>query len=231
MSQSISIQEAITLTIEKMSPENVEQFNTIAEHIRNAESSVSGQRRESLILSIGKEIVKYQAKGKLASDLYGTHFEQFAKTLLADVEQRKPRTLKDKIKFYLMIPWAALTILFAMYTGMGFLNKWRSDGGSISISTSFLFMICGISVLLILVVTKFLEQPIEENEEDGLAQTPAIKPFDLKALGTYIGIAVIFAGVGYYLSAWLPTFTLTAWGCLIVFLVGLLGFRVFFRFK
>lgn len=227
---SHSMQEAITLTTEQMSPENIEQFNTISEHIRNMESSVTPERRERLILSIGKEIVKYQTKGRLASDLYGTNFEQFSKVLLQDVEQRKPRTLKDKIKFYLMIPWAALTILFAMYTGMGFLNKWRTDGGLVSISTSFLFMICGISVLLILIVTKFLEQPVEDNEED-FAQPPAIKPFNLKALGTYIGIAVIFAGVGYYLSAWLPTFSLTPWSCLIIFLIGLVGFRVFFRFK
>lgn len=215
--------------MEQMSPENREDFGKICEHIRVAESSVSEERRETLLLSIGKEIVKYQAKGKAVSELYGNDYEQFSKVLLDDVAQRKPRTLKDKIKFYAMIPWATLTILFAMYTGMGFLNKWRSeDGGLVTISTSFLFMISAISLLLIMVVTKFLNQPLEEDE---VPNKPQIKQFDIKALGTYIGIAVIFVGAGYLLAQWLPTFAIPPWGCLVVFLVGLLGFRVFFRFK
>lgn len=221
--------QSITTVMEQMSPENREDFDKISHFIRTIESSVTEQRRETLLLSIGKEIVKYQAKGRTVPDLYGSDFEQFSRILLEDVAQRKPRTLKDKIKFYAMIPWAALTILFAMYTAMGLLNKWRSDnGGLVTISTSFLFMISAISLLLILVVTKFLNQPIDEEEA---TTPPVIKQFDIKALGTYIGIAVIFAGIGYLLSKWSPTFTLSPWGCLIVFLVGLGGFRVFFRFK
>ncbi|MEC2345046.1 hypothetical protein P9H28_13230, partial [Paenibacillus barengoltzii] len=156
---------------------------------------------------------------------------------------RKPRTLKDKIKYYTMIPWVALTWVFFIYMITGFFSKWF--GGELEytlISTSSLLIIAVLSIVLVELVTRFLgqsskasegQEPAGEAKPAGPGARPGMPPnagprgFNLRAFGTYIAVAAVLIVVGTVLNRIMPSFTVSPWDSLILFAVGLAG-QIFF---
>ena len=206
---------------QQMNPANQVYFEEMLNYISADSSTLSQAKREEILLELANKIIKNQKKGISAQDLFGENASTYCNDLVEDVLMRKPRTLKDKIKYYTMIPWVALTWLFFIYMITGFMGKWF--GGELEytqINASTLLLIAILSIVLIEAVTRFLGPGSQEKDEN---QYAAARKFDLKALGIYIGAAVVLIAAFMMLGQLMPTFTFSPWDSLILFIIGVVG--------
>lgn len=219
---------------QQMTPENEAYFGEMVLYFRSGASSLSEAKGEEILLDLARQIVKNQAKGVSATERFGADPKAYCAELEEDVQRRKPRTLKDKIKYYTMIPWVALTWVFFIYMITGFFSKWF--GGELEytqISSSSLLIIAGLSIVLIELVTRFLGNNAktgDSKEESGAPRAGSSAGpggFNLRAFGTYIAVAAVLIIVGTLLNRIMPAFTVSPWDSLIVFAVGLAG-QIFF---
>ncbi|MDU4697120.1 MAG: DUF1129 family protein [Paenibacillus sp.] len=221
---------------QQMTPENEAYFGEMVLYFRSGASSLSEAKGEEILLDLARQIVKNQAKGVTAEDRFGADPKAYCAELAEDVQTRKPRTLKDKIKYYTMIPWVALTWVFFIYMITGFFSKWF--GGELEytqISSSSLLMIAGLSIVLIELVTRFLDNSHKSTESKvdsgppraGAPTGAGPRGFNLRAFGTYIAVAAALIIVGTLLNRIMPAFTVSPWDSLILFAVGLAG-QIFF---
>ncbi|MFD1174767.1 DUF1129 family protein [Paenibacillus puldeungensis] len=226
----MQVQE-VTREIEKctrqMSPENNAYFGEMLRFFRSDSNSLSEGKKEEVLLHLARKIVKSQEKGVAASKLFGSDPIAYCEKLEEDIIARKPQTFPEKIKFYTMIPWVALTWVFFIYMMTGFFSKWFGGGQAYSeISVASLIIIAGLSVVLIELVTRFMNSA--GKEDDSSTNTPRTQQkFDLKALSIYIVGAVALVAVGMLLGRILPVLIVSPWECLIVFAIGLAG-QIFF---
>lgn len=211
---------------QQMNPANKKYFNEVVRYISSDSTTLTETKSAEILRGLAKQIVNNQQKGISAQDVFGNDASVYSNQLVEDVLMRKPRTLKDKIKYYTMIPWVALTWVFFIYMITGFMGKWF--GGELEyaqINTSFLLLVAVISIILIEAVTRFLGSvPAEDEKEKNLSA----RKFDLKALGIYIGAAVLLVAVGLMLDQVMPSFTVSPWDSLIVFIIGVLGHILIF---
>ncbi|MGG6313020.1 DUF1129 family protein [Paenibacillus macerans] len=217
---------------QQMTPENEKYFGEMVMYFRSGSGSLSEAKGEEILLGLARQIVKNQSKGLSAAELFGADPAVYCKQLADDVLTRKPRTLKDKIKYYTMIPWVALTWVFFIYMITGFFSKWF--GGELEytqISSSSLLIIAGLSIVLIELVTRFLggkpSQSREDSPDPDEHPVPASRGFNLRAFGIYVAIAVVVIFIGTLLNRIMPAFTVSPWDSLIIFAVGLAG-QIFF---
>lgn len=219
---------------QQMTPENEAYFGEMVLYFRSGASSLSEAKGEEILLDLARQIVKNQAKGVTAAERFGADPKAYCAELAEDVQTRKPRTLKDKIKYYTMIPWVALTWVFFIYMITGFFSKWF--GGELEytrISSSSLLIIAGLSIVLIELVTRFLGNSSkagdgkEESGTSGAGPSSGPGGFNLRAFGTYIAVAAVLIIVGTLLNRIMPAFTVSPWDSLIIFAVGLAG-QIFF---
>lgn len=219
---------------QQMTPDNEAYFGEMVLYFRSGASSLSEAKGEEILLDLARQIVKNQAKGIMAAERFGADPRAYCAELAEDVQTRKPRTLKDKIKYYTMIPWVALTWVFFIYMITGFFSKWF--GGELEytrISSSSLLIIAGLSIVLIELATRFLgnsPKTGDGKEESGTSGTgPSSGPggFNLRAFGTYIAVAAVLIVIGTLLNRIMPAFTVSPWDSLIIFAVGLAG-QIFF---
>ncbi|MCA1292741.1 DUF1129 domain-containing protein [Paenibacillus sp. alder61] len=220
------IHETKTLR-QQMTPENEAYFGEMVKYIRSGGSSLTEAKGEEVLLGLAREIVKNQSKGISAEQLYGPDAKAYCEQVVDDVNMRKPRSTKEKIMYYTMIPWVALTWVFFIYMITGFFSKWF--GGELEytlISSASLLLIAGLSIVLVELVIRFLGPGSRKNKEEA-SQTPPRK-FDIKTLGTYLAIAVGIITVGVFLGRIMPSFTVSPWDSLIIFVVGILGQKFIF---
>lgn len=223
--------QKVTREVEKcthqMSPENNAYFGEMVRFFRSDSNSLSEGKKEEVLLHLARKVVKSQAKDITASKLFGSDPKTYCEKLEEDILARKPLTMPEKIKFYTMIPWVALTWVFFIYMMTGFFSNWFGGGQAYSeISVASLIIIAGLSIVLIELVTRFMNSA--GKEDDSSSNVPrAQQKFDLKALGTYIGGAVALVAAGMLLGRILPVFIVSPWDCMIVFAVGLAG-QIFF---
>ncbi|MCH1642653.1 DUF1129 domain-containing protein [Paenibacillus timonensis] len=215
---------------QRMTPENEAYFGEMVMHFRSGASSLTEAKGEEILLGLARQIVKNQEKGVSAAELFGSDPVAYCEQLADDVLTRKPRTLKDKIKYYAMIPWVALTWVFFIYMITGFFSKWF--GGELEytqISSSSLLIIAVLSIVLIELVIRFLghggkpAQAKAESSDLNEQPQPAFRRFNLRAFGLYVAIAVGVIFVGSLLNRIMPAFTVSPWDSLIIFLIGLAG--------
>lgn len=212
---------------QQMSPANEAYFGQMVMYIRSGSSSITEAKGEEVLLGLARQIIKNQDKGISAIDLYGPDARAYCEQLIDDVNMRKPRSTKDKIKYYTMIPWVALTWVFFIYMITGFFSKWF--GGELEytlINSGSLLLIAALSVVLMELVTRYLGPGSRKSHEEP-GDTPSRK-FDPKALGMYIAIAVGIAAVGLLLSRIMPSFTVSPWDSLIIFVIGVVGQKLIF---
>lgn len=221
----------ITHEVEKcrqqMTLENAKYFEEMVSFFRKDASSLSEATREKALLYLARNILKSEAKGIAAEKLFGSDPQVYCQELEENIIARKPLTWPEKIKFYAMIPWVALTWVFFIYMMTGFFSKWFGGRHAYSeISVASLIIIAGLSIVLIELVTRFMNSA--GKEDDSSTDAPrAQQKFDLKALGTYIVGAVALVAAGMLLGRILPVLIVSPWDCLIVFVVGLTG-QIFF---
>ncbi|WP_410771500.1 DUF1129 family protein [Fontibacillus sp. BL9] len=213
---------------QQMNPANESYFGEMVMYIRSGSSSLTEAKGEEVLLGLAKQIIKNQDKGISAADLFGPDAAAYCEQLVDDVNMRKPRSTKDKIKYYTMIPWVALTWVFFIYMITGFFSKWF--GGELEytlISSASLLLIAGLSIVLMELVTRFLG-PASRKHEEEQAQQPVSRKFDPKAFAMYLAVAVGLVAVGLLLGRIMPSFTVSPWDSLIIFIIGILGQKFIF---
>ncbi|KFN05590.1 DUF1129 family protein [Paenibacillus macerans] len=224
---------------QQMTAENDNYFGEMVMYFRSGASSLTEAKGEEILLSLARQIVKNQDKGVSAMDLFGDDPKAYCAQLADDVLTGAPRSLKDKIIYYTMIPWVALTWVFFIYMITGFFSKWF--GGELEytlISSSSLLIIAGLAIMLVELVTRFLgpgrKRAAESHEPAESAESPepsGPRRFDLKALGIYIGGAALLIALGTLLNRIMPAFTVSPWDSLIIFAIGLAGQIVLLRVR
>lgn len=220
------IHETKTLR-QRMNPANEAYFGEMVMYIRSGSSSLTEAKGEEVLLDLAKQIIKNQDKGITAAELFGTDAVAYCEQLVDDVNMRKPRSTKDKIKYYTMIPWVALTWVFFIYMITGFFSKWF--GGELEytlISSATLLLIAGLSIVLMELVTRFLGPGSRKSEQEPSAEQS--RKFDPKTFGMYLAIAVGLVAVGLLLGRIMPSFTVSPWDSLIIFVIGILGQKFIF---
>ncbi|MBA9084383.1 putative membrane-anchored protein [Fontibacillus solani] len=208
---------------QQMNPVNEAYFGEMVMYIRSGSSPLTEAKGEEVLLGLARKIVKNQEKDILAKDLFGPDAAAYSKQLAEDVSMRKPRSTKDKIMYYTMIPWIALTWVFFIYMITGFFSKWF--GGELEytlISSASLLLIAALSIVLVELVIRYLGPGSRKNDEQERQNEPNRK-FDIKALGIYIGIAVAIVAIGLLLTRIMPSFTVSPWDSLIIFVIGIIG--------
>ncbi|AZK48723.1 DUF1129 family protein [Paenibacillus lentus] len=215
----------------QMSPANEAYFGEMVMYFRSGSSSLTEAKGEEVLLTLARRIIKYQEKNISASELFGDDPKAYCEQLADDVLMKKPRSLQDKIKYYTMIPWVALTWVFFIYMLTGFFSKWF--GGELEytqISTASLILIAVLSILLIEGVTRFLGPGTKRRTEQEQPHHQSTK-YNPKTVGIYLGITIAIAIVGLGLTRLLPAFTVSPWDSLIIFAIGIVGQKLIFGRK
>ncbi|WP_379136654.1 DUF1129 family protein [Paenibacillus sp. sgz500958] len=186
-------------------------------------SRVEAQRAEELLLQAAKDLLQAQKKGRNAKQVFGEHPEDHFKEIM---DSAPPRAGRSRLNFILMIPWAALTCLFGALAIAGLISQWTTGSpgifGQISLFT--LLVIALGSIIVIEVIMKWLGSLSDTDN-------PAIGKFEFRALGVYIGIAVVIVFAGRYLGELFPLIPLSPWVSLGIFICGLIGLKFFFMKK
>ncbi|CQR52386.1 DUF1129 family protein [Paenibacillus riograndensis] len=205
---------------EQMTPFNRSYYEDMLLGLRA--SKVDPVRTEELLLEAAALLLEGQAKGKNAKQIFGEHPEDYFKEIAGSAPARKVRS---KLNYYLMIPWAALTGLFSVYAVAGLLLLWSTGDtemfGQISIFT--ILVVGAGAIVLIEIIMKWLSSLSEDD-------APKPKPFDIKGLGIYVGIAIIAVFLGIFLDNLFPVISLSPWVSLILAVAGGLGLKfIFFK--
>ncbi|QQZ63217.1 DUF1129 family protein [Paenibacillus sonchi] len=205
---------------EQMTPFNRSYYEDMLLGLRA--SKVDPVRTEELLLEAAALLLEGQAKGKNAKQIFGEHPEDYFKEIAGSAPARKVRS---KLNYYLMIPWAALTGLFSVYAIAGLVLLWSTGDtemfGQISIFT--ILVVGAGAVVLIEIIMKWLSSLSEDD-------APKPKPFDIKGLGIYVGIAIIVVFLGIFLDNLFPVISLSPWVSLVLAVAGGLGLKfIFFK--
>ncbi|KWX72093.1 hypothetical protein AMQ84_25745 [Paenibacillus riograndensis] len=205
---------------EQMTPFNRSYYEDMLLGLRA--SKVDPVRTEELLLEAAALLLEGQAKGKNAKQIFGEHPEDYFKEIAGSAPARKVRS---KLNYYLMIPWAALTGLFSVYAVAGLVLLWSTGDtemfGQISIFT--ILVVGAGAIVLIEIIMKWLSSLSEDD-------APKPKPFDIKGLGIYVGIAIIAVFLGIFLDNLFPVISLSPWVSLVLAVAGGLGLKfIFFK--
>ncbi|MFD1773585.1 DUF1129 family protein [Paenibacillus rhizophilus] len=186
-------------------------------------SRINKLRTEELLLEAAHTMLKAQARGKNAKQVFGDKPEEYFKAIMDETPERP---VFSRQKIVLMIPWVALTWLFGVLAAGGLLSLWiTGTAGMFGQIGLFTLISVGLgSIIFVGLIMKWLGSLSEDD-------APKAGKFDLKSLGTYVAVAVIIVTAGLLLGKWLPAFTLSPWVSLIVFAAGLIGQRLLFRRK
>lgn len=205
----------------QMNSVNEAYFGEMVMHIRSGSSPLTEAKGEEVLVESARLIMNNQEAGIVAPELFGMDAVTYCKQLEEELLRRKPRSTQDKIKYYTMIPWVALTWVFFIYMITGFFSKWF--GGELEytqISSASLLLIAGLSIVLVELVIRYLAPGVNKGNRNA---QPIQRKFDLKSFGIYIGIAVAIIAIGLLLGSIMPSFTVSPWDSLIIFVIGLIG--------
>lgn len=206
---------------EQMTPFNRSYMEDMIISLRA--SRIDKLRTEELLLEAAQTLLKAQAKGKNAKQVFGDSPEEYFREVINETPKRPGLSGR---RIALMIPWVALTWLFGVLAIGGLISEWTTGTAGLFGQIS-LFTIASVGIGSFIFVGLIMKWLGSLSEDDA----PKPGQFDLKSLGIYIGSAVIIVAAGLLLGRWLPTFTLSPWVSLILFAAGLIGQRLLFRRK
>ncbi|ETT53172.1 MULTISPECIES: DUF1129 family protein [unclassified Paenibacillus] len=203
---------------EQMTPSNRSYFEDMILAMRA--SSVDAVRAEELLLEAAALLLKGQAKGKNAKQVFGEKPGDYFKDVMDSAPPRAPRS---RLKNSLMISWSALTLLFGTMGIAGLITQWSGGPhelfGQLSLFT--LVVVGAGSIVLVELIMKWMASLSEDD-------SPKPKTFDIKALGIYIGIAVIAVFAGLFLDNLFPVIPVSPWVSLALAAAGGLGLKFIF---
>lgn len=203
---------------EQMTPSNRSYFEDMILAMRA--SSVDAVRAEELLLEAAELLLKGQAKGKHAKQVFGEKPGDYFKAVMDSAPRRTPRS---RLKNSLLISWSALTLLFGTMGIAGLIAQWiggpQEIFGQLSIFT--LVVVGAGSILLVELIMKWMTSLSEDD-------SPKPKTFDIKGLGIYIGIAVVAVFAGIFLDNLFPVIRVSPWVSLALAAAGGLGLKLIF---
>lgn len=203
---------------EQMTPANRSYYEDMILAMRA--SSVEAVRAEELLLEAAELLLKGQAQGKTARQIFGEHPGDYFREVMDSSPLRTPRS---RLASSLMISMAALTIMFGVMGGAGLLMQWSGGPaeifGQLSIFT--IIVVAVGSVVLIELIMKWMASLAEEDR-------PKQRGFDIRGLGIYIGVAVAAIFAGIYLDNLFPVIRISPWVSLVLALAGGLGLKLLF---
>ncbi|WP_162515403.1 DUF1129 family protein [Paenibacillus pinistramenti] len=220
--------QQIKQEMERLRPQLTEANSLFLDEVsrRVSASPLNGPAAAYALLDTARQMLKDQNRGRSYLERYSYDPEVYTEELLTDLEMRRPRTLRDKVKYYTMIPWIALTWVFFIYTFLGFMNRWfKGEAGEVTVKLPTLILIAAGSLLLMELMTRFLGAPDSQNSTDGRRPLKA----ELKSAALTIGTAIVVVALYAMLQQMLPAFTLSVWTCLGLFAAGLAGQYFFLR--
>lgn len=203
---------------EQMTPANRSFYEDMILAMRA--SSVEAVRAEELLLEAAELLLKGQAKGQTARQIFGEHPGDYFREVMDSSPQRPQRS---RLANSLMISVAALTIMFAVMGVGGLLMQWSGGPaeifGQLSIFT--IIVVAFGSVVLIELIMKWMASLAEEDR-------PKQKGFDIRGLGIYIAVAVAAIFAGMFLDNLFPVIRIVPWVSLVLALAGGLGLKLLF---
>jgi len=205
---------------EQMTPFNRSYLEDMILHLRG--SRINPLRREELLLEAAQQMLQAQKKGKNAKQVFGEDPTVYFKEVM---ESTPSLPVRSKMNYYLMIPWTALTLLFGAMAIFGLVSQW-STGSTGKFGQISLFTLLAVGLGSIVFIEMIMKWMSSLSDTDA----PQVSKFDVKALGVYIGIAVVIVFAGLYLNQLFPLIPLSPWVSLIVFIAGLIGLKfIFFK--
>lgn len=202
----------------QMKPENEEYFGNMIIYLRS--SQIAQDKAEELLLETAQHLLEAQRDGKTAREIFGENPEQYFQEL---IEHLPKPGIGEKITNYTMIPWIALTWMFAVQALFGFISMvfGAKPGMFNRISLFSVLMLIFASIAVIELVLRFLKRESVKKESKGYG-------FNLKIFAVYSGFMLVVILSAIYLHDKLPTFEVAPWVSLLLFAVGLAGQKFIF---
>ncbi|GAA0134648.1 hypothetical protein YSY43_14880 [Paenibacillus sp. YSY-4.3] len=202
----------------QMTQENEAYFENMVVYLRS--SRVDQAKAEELLLETAQHMLEAQRHGKTASDVFGENPEQYFRELL---EHLPKRSLWEAISEYVMIPWIALTWMFAVQALFGFIAMGLGNKTGIfsRISLFSVLMLVFASIAVIELVLRMLKR-------ESVKPVGKRRGFNLKIVAIYAGYLVAVILTAVYLHDKLPVIEAGPWVNLGLFIVGLIGQKFIF---
>lgn len=186
-------------------------------------------RADRALLQLARQIVRLEAQGRPVEQLLQGPPAAFAEQLADDIRMRRPRTAQEKLHYYVLIAWSAITWVFFIYMFRGYFSLWLEGTAPVyEISTTLLLLIAALAVASIELMTRFLGTDSRNNKEE-TPGAPSRRKLSLKSIGMYVVFVVLVSVGGLILDRMLPVFPVTPLQSLIIFAIGLAGQIALFR--
>ncbi|MCM3135704.1 hypothetical protein M3629_23285 [Paenibacillus polysaccharolyticus] len=252
----IEIQNRQITEMSRMTPDNVQLYNQISTIARQAPADEKTQ--EEWILAAGKAIVQAQKDNKSARELYGSDLEEDIYTQLgvgsadtyaqsgastgegsnrenrsgsvpqSDDQSDTPEPVKRMPKWYVMIAWAAISVVLFIQ-GCAGLFFGLTDGDTEAFEHISLFSLI-ISAVGGIALVEMLRRLAERPDDQG-TDKHVMPKVNVRSIIIYIVIVVLVLFVGYPLRDKLPTFYMAPWVSAVIGIVGLALIRPIFGQK
>lgn len=202
----------------QLTTENEEYFGNMVIYLRS--SRIAQVKVEELLLETIQHLLEAQQHGKTAREVFGEDPEQYFQEL---VENLPKRGIGEKISYYVMAPWIALTWMFAVQALVGFISIAFGAKSELfnRISLFSVLMVVFASIAVIELVLRMLKRASVKKDGKGFV-------FNLKIAAIYAGFMLAMILSATYLHDKLPVFEVAPWVSLLLFAVGLAGQKFIF---
>ncbi|WP_411343833.1 DUF1129 family protein [Paenibacillus sp. WLX1005] len=209
----------INVIRDQLNTENLNYYDDVIVYVRDAR--IERQSGEELLLEMGQHLLDAQKRKQSALQLFGKDSDTYATQLIENLPERRQLS---KPMYYIMIVWIALTWVFLLQALAGFFKINVSGTGVVGeISLSTLVLVAAGAIVLVELVTRVANQPVEKSDLD----RPRMQ-INARSVLTYVVILVAIIVVGNYLRNVMPVVVISPWISLILCIIGILGQKFIF---
>lgn len=239
--QMMLLKNRQTTLIGQMAAPTREWYESIEGKVRN--SRIPEYEQESLLLSMGQEMVNAQRKGLDIGDLFDGNPDLYIEKAEnkytgspakeskdASIETKDESSSSDNtksLKFNLMIAWAAVSMVFLLMGFIGQVTSWAGQDPSpyTSISLFTLALIAGGAIVLIQVLLSF------NNGSEHTSSSSRRARVNIKSILSYLIVAGGILLLGFVFGRILPVIQLSSIALIIIGIIGLLLVKPIFGRK
>lgn len=215
--------QAIKLQMTQTNRTYFEEVSRLLYKSTDESTRLTKDRADQALLQLARQIVQLETNGSPVEKLLQGTPAAYAEQLADDIRMRRPRTTPEKLHYYGLIAWSAITWVFFIYLFRGYFSLWfEGITPSYEVSTTFLLLIAALAVASIQLITVFLGNDPKNGKEE-TPGAPSRKKMNFKSFGLSIALIALISVAGLILDRMLPVFTVTPLQSLIIFVVGLIG--------
>ncbi|MEW4371817.1 DUF1129 family protein [Paenibacillus kandeliae] len=209
----------INVIRDQLNQENLNYYDDVIVYVRDAR--IERQSGEELLLEMGQHLLDAQKRKQSAVQLFGKDSDTYATQLIENLPERRQLS---KPMYYVMIVWIALTWVFLLQALAGFFKINVSGTGVVGeISLSTLVLVAAGAIVLVELVTRVANQPVEKSDLD----RPRMQ-INARSVLTYVVVLVVIIVVGNYLRHVMPVVIISPWLSLVLCIIGILGQKFIF---